>query len=76
MSKNSLSVQEIIRIASSLLADKIEEDNIQGACNRIPFMLKYYLYRYYHIDINIHFGLIEYKGKYARQTYKMRAYRR
>jgi hypothetical protein len=65
MSKNSVSAQEIITKISSLLADKIEEDNIKGACNRIPFILKYYLHRYYHIDIDIHFGLIEHNAKYA-----------
>lgn len=65
MNKNLLSTREIITKTSSLLADKIEEDNIKGACDRIPLILKYYLHRYYHIDIDIHFGLIEHNGKYA-----------
>ncbi|MDD5160981.1 MAG: hypothetical protein PHI47_13085 [Sulfuricurvum sp.] len=65
MNKNSVSAQEIITKTSSLLADKIEEDNIKGACDRIPFILKYYLHRYYHIDIGLHFGLIEHNAKYA-----------
>ncbi|MDD2829845.1 MAG: hypothetical protein PHW18_09760 [Sulfuricurvum sp.] len=65
MNKNPLSAQEIIKKISTLIADKIEEDNIKGACNRIPFILKYYLHRYYHIDIDIHFGLIEHNNIYA-----------
>lgn len=65
MNKNSLSAQKIIKKISCLLANKIEEDNIKGACNRIPFILKYYLHRYHNIVIDIHFGLIEYEGKYA-----------
>lgn len=65
MNKTPLPAQEIIKKISTLIANKIEEDNIKGACNRIPFILKYYLHRYYHIDIDIHFGLIEHNGKYA-----------
>ncbi|MDD4884712.1 hypothetical protein [Sulfuricurvum sp.] len=69
MNKNLSSAQEIIKKISTLLADKIEQDNIKGACDRIPFILKYYLRRYHHLDIDIHFGLIEHNSQYARHNW-------
>jgi len=56
---------DIVRSVSQLLADKVEQEDIKGACNRIPFILKYYLSRYHKIDIDIHYGMIEHNNMYA-----------
>ena len=57
--------KKIIKKVSQIIADKIENENIQGSCNFIPFILKYYLKRFHNIDIDIFHGLLEYNEKYA-----------
>jgi hypothetical protein len=56
---------EIIKKVSKIIADKIQNENIQGSCNFTPFILKYYLKRFHNIEIDIFQGLLEYNEKYA-----------
>jgi hypothetical protein len=56
---------EIIKRVSQIVADKIQSEDIKGACNFIPFILKYYLNRFHNIEIDVFHGLLEYNNKYA-----------
>lgn len=60
--------ETIIKV-SRLIADKVEVENIKGACDRMPHILKYYLNRYHKIDIDLHYGLVECGGMYGLHTW-------
>ena len=50
---------EVIKKVSKVIANKIQNEDIQGTCNFIPFILKYYLNKFHKIEIDIFHGLIE-----------------
>lgn len=54
-----------IKQISKIIANKIENENIKGSCSFVPFILKYYLNRFYNIEIDIFIGLVEYNENYA-----------
>ncbi len=56
---------ETIKNVSRILANRIEKEDIKGACNRVPLILKYYLKKYYGIDINLNFGVIEFEERFS-----------
>lgn len=53
-----MNLEKIVKKVSEIIADRIENEKLEGKCNFYPFFLKYYLYRFHKINIDLNFGII------------------